>query len=329
MKLNFTLFNKIAHKFWDSTEGVSQVANAVGKLLHPDTNTKELQRVNFARISVEVDPWKPFLDDFDIVIEEQDNASYSKSITQINKSDFVRDFVGDVLDVDYEFVAKKCIVMSQIDDHLLLLQHCSYQGNIRGLNCSVKQMNLRGVVKKETTVYFSLALLATFVLLSTATVTATAAPSTVTPRPKISVNPFCGTAVNKRVCRRMTNGARTWPEAMTNVIKAAIEKAKTGKPIAYGVGPKLPHQLLPETKESIASTCSEAYETMIYYLEQCPGLVKDDPTSALKTTLSSVSFFDCKYALEEFQVSLPEVNQFYQELLDLSDNLLSVLEKKP
>lgn len=170
---------------------------------------------------------------------------------------------------------------------------------------------------ETTAVSFSLAILAaTFLLLSTSTAAAPASP-------------LCEAAADRTLCTQLAKGANNWQEAMKNMILAAVEKAKAGKPIAYGVGAKLPGNLLPESKKSIDSTCQEAYETLIFNLNQCIGFVKNDPTSALKHYLSSMTFFDCKFALEEFGVSLPEVNEFDEELLNLSSNLLAVLQKNP
>ncbi|PIN14911.1 hypothetical protein CDL12_12453 [Handroanthus impetiginosus] len=173
---------------------------------------------------------------------------------------------------------------------------------------------------KKTTVSFSLALIATFLLISTGTATATAKSA--------AVSPFCTTANNKVLCTKMVRGAKTWEQAMTNAINSAMVKAKTGKAIADGVGPKLPKNLLPQSKASILDSCNGAYDRIIYYLEQALVYVKDDPTS-LRSCFSSVSFWECKFGLEEFEITIPEVNRFYQEINQRSSVLLSVLEKMP
>ncbi|KAI3467561.1 hypothetical protein Pfo_024224 [Paulownia fortunei] len=146
----------------------------------------------------------------------------------------------------------------------------------------------------KTTVCFSLAVLATAFVLSTST----------TPSP--AVNPFCDTADNKALCTQLAKGAETWPEAMTNALKAVLEKAKAGKPIANSVGSKLPANLYPQSKESIDSTCREAYDNIMDNIKQCIGFVKSDPYSSLNTYLSATSFSDCTDGLEEFGVTLAE-----------------------
>ncbi|PIN21111.1 hypothetical protein CDL12_06194 [Handroanthus impetiginosus] len=168
----------------------------------------------------------------------------------------------------------------------------------------------------KTTIRFSLSLLATAAILSTA-----AAQSS-------TVN-FCDTASNKALCVELINEGKTWAEAMTNALNAVMKKARAGQSIAYGVGPKLPAELQPQTKQSIESTCHEAYDNIIDNLKQCVGFVTDDPYSSLRTYLSATTFSDCTDGLTEFNVSLPEVTEFDKEMLKLSSTLLAVAEKKP
>lgn len=173
---------------------------------------------------------------------------------------------------------------------------------------------------RRTAVAFSSALLATVLLLSTAA----AVPRV--PRP---VGPFCRAARPRALCTQMTGGAATWSDAMTNAIKATIGRVRAAKPVADTVRTKLPGDLMPESRDSIDSTCREAYDRILFELGQCIGFVKNDPTSALKTYLSSMTYFDCRFALEEFMLTVPEVNQFDQELIKLSGIMLAILEQKP
>ncbi|KAL8052645.1 hypothetical protein ABFX02_05G018600 [Erythranthe guttata] len=177
-----------------------------------------------------------------------------------------------------------------------------------------------------TVISSSLALLATtFILLST-----TATAHAVESRKAGNFSPFCRTAHPTRaLCTQMVNGAKTWPQAMTNAILATAVKAKAAVPMAAGVAKRLPVSLFPESRVSIGSTCTEAIDNIIFDLGKCVEFVKNDPTSALKTYLSSITFFDCRNALEEFEVSLPEVSRFDQEMTKLAGVLLSVLETKP
>ncbi|KAL2233642.1 UNVERIFIED_CONTAM: hypothetical protein Sindi_1544200 [Sesamum indicum] len=161
-----------------------------------------------------------------------------------------------------------------------------------------------------------------FILLLLLSTAAAAAPP---------VSPFCATADlgSQALCTQMVGAAKTWPVAMTNAIHAATAKAKLGIPIAKGIGGKLPPTLQPQSKESIAQTCQEAYDRILSFLDDCVGFVKDDPTAALKPYLSSITYSDCTMVLSEFQVSLPEVDGLNKELLRLAGILLAVLDKKP
>ncbi|KAK4423854.1 hypothetical protein Salat_1968300 [Sesamum alatum] len=161
-----------------------------------------------------------------------------------------------------------------------------------------------------------------FILLLLSTAASAAAP----------VSPFCGTAdpgISQTMCTQMVGCAKTWPEAMTNAINAAAEKAKGGIPIAHGVGKKLPPGLLPQSKESIVLTCQEAYDWILSLFDDCRELVKDDPTLGLKRRISSMTFSDCTGVLSEFNVSVPETEALNEELHRLAGILFAVLDKKP
>ncbi|KAL2253226.1 UNVERIFIED_CONTAM: hypothetical protein Sindi_0117300 [Sesamum indicum] len=162
----------------------------------------------------------------------------------------------------------------------------------------------------KTTVSFTLAVLATFFILSAA-------------------NPFCDTAKDKALCMQMTKDAKTWEVAMTNALNAAMEKVKCGKKIVDGIALKLPGNLRPQTKDSIDQTCREAYENIIDSIHQSIGVVKNDPTSALNNYLSAAAFSDCTDSLNEFEISLVEANNFDGEVSKLSSTLLAIAGKKP
>ncbi|KAK6139211.1 hypothetical protein DH2020_027047 [Rehmannia glutinosa] len=163
----------------------------------------------------------------------------------------------------------------------------------------------------KTTICFTLALLATAAILSTA-----------------ADNPFCATSDDQALCGQLTNGAHTWAEAMINALNGVMDKARAGKSVAYGVGSKLPVSLKDLTRKSIDGTCRQAYDNIIDNIKQCIGFVKNDPFSSLDTYLSATTFSDCTDGLQEFGVSLPEVADFDKEMLKLSSVLLAVAQKK-
>ncbi|KAL2233644.1 UNVERIFIED_CONTAM: hypothetical protein Sindi_1544400 [Sesamum indicum] len=167
----------------------------------------------------------------------------------------------------------------------------------------------------KTSFSFSLAVLATFLLISSAD--------------SAAVNPFCDTAKDKALCTVMVKDAKTWDMAMTNVLNAALEKAKAGKKIVDSIPSKLPGDLEPETKDSIDQTCQEAYETIIDNLNKSIGFVKSDPTSALNTYLWATTFSDCTDSLDEFELSVAEATHFNRAITKLSSTLLAVAGKKP
>ncbi|KAL0310672.1 UNVERIFIED_CONTAM: hypothetical protein Sangu_2361900 [Sesamum angustifolium] len=162
----------------------------------------------------------------------------------------------------------------------------------------------------KTTASFTLAILATFFLMSAA-------------------NPFCDTAKDKVLCMQMTKDAKTWDVAMTNALNAALEKAKCGKKIVDNIALKLPGNLKPQTKDSIAETCHEAYENIIDSINKSIGVVKNDPTLALNNYLSAAAFSDCTDSLNEFEISLVEATNFDGEILKLTSTLLAIAGKKP
>ncbi|KAK4423855.1 hypothetical protein Salat_1968400 [Sesamum alatum] len=166
----------------------------------------------------------------------------------------------------------------------------------------------------KTPVSFALAVVATFLLISVA---------------DSAVNPFCSTAKDKVLCTQMVKNARTWEQAMTNALNAALVRAKAGKKRVDSIPSKLPADLEPHTKESIHQTCQEAYETIIDNISKSIGFVKYDPTSALDTYLWSTTFSDCIDGLDEFEVSVAEATNFNREMTKLSGILLAVAGKKP
>ncbi|KAL3648162.1 hypothetical protein CASFOL_009130 [Castilleja foliolosa] len=173
--------------------------------------------------------------------------------------------------------------------------------------------------------FFSI-LAATFLLLSTAT-------TANRHHPHGNVSPFCTTATtnpdDKAVCTGLVNGAKTWPEAMTNAIQAAIATGKAAKPMVDGLAAKLPRGLKPLTVESITKGCKDSLDTYVFNLQQCIGFVKNDPFSSLEVYLGGSTFFDCKDGFDEFQISNSEVNKFYDTTVKFADILLSIYQKKP
>ena len=127
--------------------------------------------------------------------------------------------------------------------------------------------------------------------------------------------------------RKAAAGTSIWEVTMTNVITSALDNAKARQTMAYDVVSKLPRNLEPQTKDSIESTCKEAFDTLIANMEKCLEYVKNDPTSSLKYSLSSLSFFDCQNELEEFGISVPDVKEFNDELAGTITNLVAVLDK--
>ncbi|KAK4429802.1 hypothetical protein Salat_1280900 [Sesamum alatum] len=169
----------------------------------------------------------------------------------------------------------------------------------------------------KSSISFSLALLATiFVLISTSTA-------------ESHGSPFCDKSPDHGLCKKLIDGAETWPEAMKNSLTAIMEKAKAGKPIVNGVKSKLPKDLDDETKESIETTCKDAYESMISNIKECMVLLKKNRHSSLMSYLSSTSWSDCEDGLEEFRVSAPEVAEFGKEMQKMSSVTLAVAHAKP
>ncbi|CAA0814119.1 Unknown protein [Striga hermonthica] len=166
------------------------------------------------------------------------------------------------------------------------------------------------MAQTSTAVYFLLA------LLSSSAVSA------------LKLNPFCANSDDQTLCSQLAGGAKTWAEAMTHTLESVRDKVKAGKCIAYGVESKLPQDFRPQTKESIAATCREAYDNVVDNIEQCIGFVKSDPYSSLDTYLSATTFTDCTDGLNEFKVTLPEVADYDKEVLKLSGILLAVAQKK-
>ncbi|KAL0421404.1 UNVERIFIED_CONTAM: hypothetical protein Slati_3163300 [Sesamum latifolium] len=116
---------------------------------------------------------------------------------------------------------------------------------------------------------------------------------------------------------------------MTNSLVAVMDKAEAGRNIVFSVGTHLPGNLDAETKESIDSTCHDAYENMMSNLMQCMGFIKRGRHSSLINYLSSTSWSDCEDALAEFGISLPQVEEFGKEMQRLSSIMLSVAHRKP
>ncbi|KAL2253629.1 UNVERIFIED_CONTAM: hypothetical protein Sindi_0157600 [Sesamum indicum] len=184
----------------------------------------------------------------------------------------------------------------------------------------------------KTSISFSLALLATtFVLISTSTAhpPLDSPPQAQDPQIPFPVSPFCAKSAHKPLCMKLTKGAENWKEAMTNSLVAVMDKAKAGKSIVFSVGKHLPGDLDAETKESIDSTCHDAYENMMSNLMECKGFVKRGRYSSLTNYLSSTSWSDCEDALAEFEISSPEVEEFGNEMQKLSSVMLSVAQAKP
>ncbi|GFP93638.1 hypothetical protein PHJA_001508200 [Phtheirospermum japonicum] len=172
-------------------------------------------------------------------------------------------------------------------------------------------------------------LAATFLLLATAATASRHPPHRVIG----GVSPFCTTATtnpdDKAVCTGLVKGAGTWPEAMTNAIKAVIATANAAKPMVDGLEAELPRGLKPATVESIAKGCKDTFDTYVFNLEQCIGFVKNDPFSSLEVYLGGSTFFDCKDGFDEFQIPNPEVDKFYDTTVKFADILLSIYQKKP
>lgn len=140
---------------------------------------------------------------------------------------------------------------------------------------------------------------------------------------------FCDTADDKVLCGQLVGRARSWGEAMTNALNAVKKQAAAGKSVADVVAAKTPANLQPQTKESIVGGCYDAYDNVMYRIDECIGFAKDDPTRALKYYLSALSFFDCTEGLREFNVTVPEATQYDDELTKLTGALLAVAEKRP
>lgn len=140
---------------------------------------------------------------------------------------------------------------------------------------------------------------------------------------------FCDTADDKVLCAQLIGGAKTWDKAMIKALKGVQKKAAGGKSVADVVAVKLPAEMKAITKESLVSGCHEAYDNIMDHLKDCIGLVKDDPTSALRYYLSAVSYSDCTDGLTEFDVSVAEATQYQEEIMKFASALLAVAQKKP
>ncbi|KAH6815580.1 hypothetical protein C2S53_005492 [Perilla frutescens var. hirtella] len=139
---------------------------------------------------------------------------------------------------------------------------------------------------------------------------------------------LCDTAKDKVLCAQLTGRAKRWDKAMTNALVGVKKRAEAGKSVADVVAAKLPADMLAITKESIVSTCRDNYDTIMYSLDESLGLVKDDPTSALRPSISTISYFDCTNAISEFTAPVPEATHFDTELLKLDDSLFALTEKR-
>ncbi|KAG6426419.1 hypothetical protein SASPL_110642 [Salvia splendens] len=140
---------------------------------------------------------------------------------------------------------------------------------------------------------------------------------------------FCDTADDKVLCGQLVGSAGTWAKAMTNALNGVQKRAEGGKSVADVVAAKLPADVLPQTKDAIVSTCHWGYDNIMDNVKECIEFVKDDPTSALKSHLSAMSYSDCTDGLSEFNLSVPEATQFDDEMQKLSSALLAVAEKRP
>ncbi|XP_027099330.1 uncharacterized protein [Coffea arabica] len=129
-------------------------------------------------------------------------------------------------------------------------------------------------------------------------------------------SPFCAETnhgVEKDLCNSLVNGARTWNEALSRVILAAIEQVKPVKPLIDGLGPKLPPSLRPISRDSIVQTCSESYGNI---LDEFNGALENirtgDKTGAINSQLSAAlsSLSDCTDGLEEFGIDGGDLKRF-------------------
>lgn len=170
----------------------------------------------------------------------------------------------------------------------------------------------------KTTVYLSLAILATVLVVSASAGGGGGGGG----------GSFCGGAEDPALCKQLTGGAKTWGAAMTNAINGVSAKVNAGKRTVDVIASKLPRNLKPITKQSIIGTCHEDLDNIIDNLKQCLGYVKSDPTSALKFHLSAITFSDCTDGLEEFGLDVPEATQFADEILRLTSALLAVSQNK-
>ncbi|KAL8519120.1 hypothetical protein ACS0TY_010166 [Phlomoides rotata] len=170
----------------------------------------------------------------------------------------------------------------------------------------------------KTTLYLSLAILATVFAVS-----ASAGKGG-----RGGGKSFCGGAEDPVLCNQLTGGAKTWGAAMTNAINGVLGKVNAGKKTVDIIGAKLPRNLKPISKQSITGTCHEGLENIIDNLQQCLGYVKSDPTSALRSHLSAITFSDCTDGLEEFGLDVPEATQFANDVLRLASALLTVAAEK-
>lgn len=139
---------------------------------------------------------------------------------------------------------------------------------------------------------------------------------------------FCGFANDHVLCAQLAKHARNWNAAMDNILKSSLDMTKKAHTITSLIEARMPAQLRPVTKESIDSTCKEAYNNVIYNLQSSIGFVKNGDFGSLKTYLSAISFSECTDALNEFGTTLPEANQFEADIQKLASTLLAVADKK-
>jgi pectinesterase inhibitor-like protein len=143
-----------------------------------------------------------------------------------------------------------------------------------------------------------------------------------------SAEDVCSLADDHVLCTQLAKHANNWKVGIDNILASSLVMTKKAESIPSLIDAHMPTQLQPVSKESIESTCKEAYDNVIYNLQESMKFVKNGDFGSLKTYLSAVSFSDCTDALGEFGVDLVEANQFSTEINKLASTLLAVADEK-
>lgn len=135
----------------------------------------------------------------------------------------------------------------------------------------------------------------------------------------------------KNLCTNLVKGAKTWNEALTNVVHTIMDEAKKSKPLIEGLPQHLPPTLLAISKDSIVKTCNEAYENVLDNLNKVlENLRTGDPMGSIDVELSATldAFGDCTDGLNEFGVDDPSIDKARDVIQKYSSISLAITSTK-